>query len=394
MTDFLEEASQLFPYARAMRRDFHEHPELGFQEIRTAGIIEHELTGLGLKVTRGIAKTGVVAILDGKLPGKTILLRFDMDALPINETTHVKYSSKNPGVMHACGHDGHIAIGLTVAKILTKHRDEIPGTVKFVFQPAEEGLGGAEKMISEGVLENPTPDYCLAMHLWNEKPLGWVSVVPGPLMAGADLFKVIIEGKGGHGALPHQTHDPILAAAQVVSAIQGIVARNISPLQSAVISFTMIRAGDAYNVIPQTAELRGTIRTFEKETRDLVLTRFKEVVERVSLAMGCEATIETWGLTPSVINNPIISQVVETILGQTGITQIDTQSRTMVSEDMALFLNQVPGCFLMVGSANEENGLNFAHHHPMFNFDENALVLGAGLMSASAIGLLDQQPSV
>ena len=156
----------------------------------------------------------------------------------------------------------------------------------------------------------------------------------------------------------------------------------------------MIRAGDAYNVIPQTAELCGTIRTFEKETRDLVLTRFKEVVERVSLAMGCEATIETWGLTPSVINNPIISQVVETILGQTGITQIDTQSRTMVSEDMALFLNQVPGCFLMVGSANEENGLNFAHHHPMFNFDENALVLGAGLMSASAIGLLDQQPSV
>lgn len=394
MKNFLEEASRLFPYTKAMRRDFHEHPELGFQEVRTAAVIERELAELGLKVTRGIAETGVVAILDGKLPGKTILLRFDMDALPINELSQAEYSSRNPGVMHACGHDGHIAIGLTVAKILSTHRDEICGAVKFVFQPAEEGLGGAEKMISEGVLENPTPDYCLAMHLWNEKPLGWVSVVPGPLMAGADLFKVIIKGKGGHGALPHQTHDPILAAAQVVTAIQGIVARNISPLQSAVVSITMMRAGDAYNVIPQTVELRGTIRTFESETRELVLTRFREVVEGVALAMGCEASIETWGLTPSVINNPIITQVVETILRQNGPIEIDTQSRTMVSEDMALFLNQVPGCFLMVGSANAENGLNFPHHHPRFDFDENALVLGAAWMCTAAFGLLDQQPSI
>ena len=211
MTDYLYEARKLFEYSRALRRDFHQHPELGFKEFRTAEIITHELTALGLEVTAGIAGTGVMGILDGEEPGKTILLRFDMDALPISELNETSYASQISGAMHACGHDGHVAIGLTAAKLLASHRNEVKGVIKFVFQPAEEGLGGASGMISEGVLENPKPDYCLALHLWNEKPVGWVSVVPGPLMAGAELFQVIIQGKGGHGALPHQTHDPIVA---------------------------------------------------------------------------------------------------------------------------------------------------------------------------------------
>jgi amidohydrolase len=394
MTDYLHEARKLFEYSRALRRDFHRHPELGFQEFRTAEIISQELTALGLEVTVGIAGTGVVGILEGKRPGKTILLRFDMDALPISELNETSYASQNSGVMHACGHDGHVAIGLTAAKLLASHRNEVKGVIKFVFQPAEEGLGGASGMISEGVLENPKPDYCLALHLWNERPVGWVSVVPGPLMAGAELFQVVIQGKGGHGALPHQTHDPIVAAAQIVSALQSIIARNVSPLQTAVISVTYIHAGDAYNVIPQTAELRGTIRTFDNEVRDLVIQRFMEVVHNISIAMGCTETTEIWRLTPALVNHPIIAASVEEVIRQKVPTFVDTKSLTMVSEDMAEFLNRIPGCFIMVGSSNEEKGLNFAHHHPRFDFDEEALVNGAGWICSAAIGLFDKQPSL
>jgi len=393
MIDYLLKARDLFDYSKRLRRDFHQHPELGFQELRTASIVERELLEMGIEVTTGIAKTGVMGKLKGGRPGKTILLRFDMDALPIIELNQTNYTSQNPGVMHACGHDGHTSIGLTVARILSEQRNEICGTIKFIFQPAEEGLGGAVGMISEGVLGDPKPDYCLAMHLWNEKPVGWVSVVPGPLMAGAELFHVTITGKGGHGALPQHARDPILAAAQVITALQSIVARNVSPLQTAVVSVTKVRAGDAYNVIPQTAELWGTIRTFEPEVRKLVLQRFEEIIRGIADAMGCEVAIEQWGLTPAVVNDPGIAQIVEEIVRQNGAILIDTTTRTMVSEDMAEFLNRIPGCFLMVGSANEDIGLSFPHHHPKFDFDEEALIFGAGWICASAIGLLVQQPS-
>ena len=394
MTDYIHEARNLFIYMRGLRRDFHQHPELGFKEFRTAEVIAHELTALGMEVTVGIAGTGVVGILEGEQPGKTILLRFDMDALPITELNETSYASQNPGVMHACGHDGHVAIGLTAAKLLASHRNEVRGVVKFVFQPAEEGLGGASGMISEGVLENPKPDYCLALHLWNEKPVGWVSIVPGPLMAGAELFQVVIQGKGGHGALPHQTHDPVIAATQIVSALQSVISRNVSPLQTAVISVTYFHAGDAYNVIPQTAELRGTIRTFDTEVRDLVIQRFNEIVHNISIAMGCTETTELWSLTPALVNHPTIAASVEEIIRHHKPTFIDTKSLTMVSEDMAEFLTRIPGCFIMVGSSNEEKGLSFAHHHPRFDFDEEALVNGAGWICSAAIGLLDKQPSL
>jgi amidohydrolase len=394
MTDYIHEARNLFIYMRGLRRDFHQHPELGFKEFRTAEVIAHELSALGMEVTVGIAGTGVVGILEGEQPGKTILLRFDMDALPITELNETSYASQNPGVMHACGHDGHVAIGLTAAKLLASHRNEVRGVVKFVFQPAEEGLGGASGMISEGVLENPKPDYCLALHLWNEKPVGWVSIVPGPLMAGAELFQVVIQGKGGHGALPHQTHDPVIAATQIVSALQSVIARNVSPLQTAVISVTYFHAGDAYNVIPQTAELRGTIRTFDTEVRDLVIQRFNEIVHNISIAMGCTETTELWSLTPALVNHPTIAASVEEIIRHHKPNFIDTKSLTMVSEDMAEFLNRIPGCFIMVGSSNEEKGLSFAHHHPRFDFDEEALVNGAGWICSAAIGLLDKQPSL
>ncbi|HEY3472964.1 MAG TPA: amidohydrolase, partial [Anaerolineales bacterium] len=225
MPDFLDQARELFPYTQSLRRDFHRHPELGFREIRTAGIVSQELETLGIEVTKGVGKTGVVGLLEGARPGPTLLLRFDMDALPIIEDTGVAYASQNQGVMHACGHDGHTAIGLTVAKILHSQRDQLAGTVKFCFQPSEEGtngeeVGGAEMMIRDGVLGSPEVDMALALHLWNEQPLGWLGIGGGPMMAGADLFTIKVTGRGGHGAVPHAAIDPIVASAHIITALQ------------------------------------------------------------------------------------------------------------------------------------------------------------------------------
>ena len=244
------------PTSRDLRRDLHRHPELGFEEYRTAGIVSAELNRLGLEVTTGVGKTGVVGMLEGGGPGPTVLVRFDMDALPVSEETGAEYASQNPGKMHACGHDGHVAVGLTAARLLSAHRSELAGNVKFLFQPAEEGRGGAQAVLEAGVLSNPRPDLTLALHIWNEKPLGWVGVVPGPLMAGSEIFHVRITGKGGHGAMPDQTIDPMVAAAQVISALQTIVSRNISPLEAAVVSVTRIWGGETFNVIPPAVELQ------------------------------------------------------------------------------------------------------------------------------------------
>ncbi|MGE5249665.1 MAG: M20 metallopeptidase family protein, partial [Bacteroidota bacterium] len=308
MSDFMQEALRLFDYTQSMRRDFHMHPELGFNEIRTGGIVARELESLGLEVTKGVGRTGVVGLLEGARPGPTLLLRFDMDALPILEQTAAEYASTNPGVMHACGHDGHTAIGLTVARMLNELRHELAGTVKFVFQPSEEstgdeGLGGAEMMIRDGVLSDPKPDYALGLHLWNEQPLGWLGVAAGPVMAGAEQFKVTIQGKGGHGAVPHATRDPMLAAAHVITALQSIVSRNVAPLETAVVSVTSVHGGTAFNVIPQDVTLEGTIRTFDLGVRGRVLERFSDIVDGVAGALGCTTRIELKQLTPAVIND-------------------------------------------------------------------------------------------
>ncbi|HKG53772.1 MAG TPA: amidohydrolase, partial [Anaerolineales bacterium] len=283
MDDLLSQAKVLFPYTQSLRRDFHMHPELGFREIRTGGIVARELESLGIEVTKGVGKTGVVALLEGAHPGPTLLLRFDMDALPIVEETGADYASQNSGVMHACGHDGHTAIGLTVARILNAHRDQLAGTIKFCFQPSEEGtngeeIGGAQMMMRDGLFDNPRVDMALALHLWNEQPLGWLGVAGGPTMAGAELFDVKITGKGGHGAVPNATIDPIVAAAYIVTALQTIVSRNVSPFETAVISVTTFHSGSAFNVIPQEARIQGTIRTFDKGVRAKVLERFEQIV--------------------------------------------------------------------------------------------------------------------
>ena len=389
MTDFLLEAQELFEYTRKLRRDFHRHPELGFQEFRTSGIIARELNDLGLKVSTGIAKTGVVALLEGTKPGPVVLLRFDMDALPVQEATGAEYASQTDGLMHACGHDGHTAIGLTVARILHAHQEELKGTIKFVFQPAEEGLGGAKQMVAEGVLENPRPDYTLALHLWNDQPIHWYGVTQGPAMAASEFFTVTITGKGGHGASPHQTIDPIAAAAQIITALQTITSRNVPPLKSGVISVCTINGGTAHNIIPQSVEISGTIRTFLPEIRTMVLERFQQIVEGISQTMNCMVEIDIEKVTPATINAPEVSErvlsVAENLFPE---ATISTSEKTMGSEDMAYMMEDIPGCYIFIGSANSEKGLDYPHHHPCFDIDEGALQNGVALMASAAMEML------
>ena len=395
MTDFLNEAKSLFTYTQSMRRDFHMHPELGFKEIRTGGIVAKELESLGLEVTKGVGKTGVVGLLEGAKPGPTLLIRFDMDALPMSEDTGAEYASQTQGVMHACGHDGHTAIGLTVAKMLHAHREDLAGTVKFCFQPSEEGfngeeVGGAEMMLRDGVLDGPKVDKTLSMHLWNEKPLGWVNVAKGPVMAGAEQFTVKLTGKGGHGAAPHTTIDPIVAAAQIVTALQSIAARNVAPLHAAVISVTTLHSGTAFNIIPQEAELTGTIRTFDLSVRKMVLERFEQIVRGIAETMGCKVDINVQRVTPAVINNDsVAAKVQETARRLFPQTELDTSNYlTMGAEDMAFMQEKVEGCYFFIGSNNTEKHLDYSHHHPKFDFDEEALVRGSALMSAAVMDML------
>ncbi|NUQ85807.1 MAG: amidohydrolase [Anaerolineales bacterium] len=395
MTNFLQQAKDLFPYTQSLRRDFHKHPELGFREVRTGGIVAKELEALGIEVTKGVGKTGVVGLLEGARPGPTILLRFDMDALPITEETGAEYASTNPGVMHACGHDGHTAIGLTVAKMLHAHREELAGNVKFCFQPSEEGLNGEEMggnlmMIRDGVLENPKVEKTLSLHIWNDRPLGWIHVAKGPVMAGAELFSIKLTGKGGHGAAPDTTIDPVVAAAHIVTALQTITSRNVPPLKSSVVSVTSVQSGTTFNVIPQTAELTGTIRNFDPDIRKMVLRRFEQIARGVAESMGCKVEIEIKQVTPPVINHDeVASNVLKSAQSLFPQTDIDTSPYlTMGAEDMGYMQEKVDGCYFFIGSANEEKNLDYNHHHPKFDFDEEALITGAALMATAAADIL------
>jgi amidohydrolase len=386
---FLRRAREVFDSTRELRRDLHRHPELGFREVRTAGIVARHLHELGLEVATGVGETGVVGLLQGERPGPVVMLRFDMDALPIQEQTGAPYASQVPGVMHACGHDGHTAVGLTVVRLLHEVQAELAGTIKFVFQPAEEIMQGARRMIQDGVLEKPRPDAALALHLWNEQPLGWVSASPGPVMAAADAFRVRIEGRGAHGASPQDGQDPILAAGHIITALQSIVSRNISPLETAVVSVTQFHAGEAFNIIPSAAEIGGTIRSFSPEVRARVLARMEQIIHGIGQAMGCRASLELLGSTPAVVNDSAIADEVGRVTRLLFPEfQLETQARVMVSEDMSLLMEAVPGCYFFVGSADPEHGRDAPHHHPEFDFDEQALPVAVSVMAGAAYQLL------
>jgi amidohydrolase len=355
--------------------------------------VAQELRDLGLEVTTGVAKTGVIGLLHGAAETPVLGLRFDMDALPIQEETGAPYASVVPGKMHACGHDCHTAVGLSVAKLLAAQKDELQGTIKFIFQPAEEMDGGAARMIAEGVLENPSLDYIMGFHVWNELPIGSYGLVPGPLMAASEIFNVKISGKGGHGAQPHATRDPILAAAHVITALQSIVSRNVDPLDTAVVSVCQVEAGTANNIIPQEALLTGTLRAFKPEVMAIVKERFRTIITEIAGTMGCQTEIELITVTEPVINDEaLVALMTEITLEIHPDATIVTNMQTMGGEDFSLMMKKAPGCFMMVGSANPERGLNYGHHHPKFDVDESCLPYAVAIMAQGAMRVLERHP--
>ncbi len=369
-----------------LRRDFHRHPELAFEENRTAGIIAERLTGLGLEVQSGIAQTGVVAMLRGGQPGKTVLVRADIDALPIVEDASYEYVSRNRGAMHACGHDGHIAIGLTVAELLTSQRDQIKGNVKFLFQPAEEIVGGAKPMIDAGVMQGV--DAALGLHLGNDSPVGTAGMRVGPSMANVDSIQITVRGRGGHGSQPEKAIDAVMAACQVVTTLQTLVSREISPNQAAVLSFGTINGGFASNIIAPEVILTGTVRSFLPEVRETMIRRIEELAVGLGKALRCEIIFEVVYSCPAVVNDPDMTELVRTsAISSLGEKDVLNIPQIMGSDDMALFLKEVPGCYFVVGSGRHD-GQSFPHHHPGFDIEEDSLVIGTRVMTKAVLDYL------
>lgn len=386
--DFRAEAEALQGQLTTWRRDLHAHPELGFGVSRTAGIVAQRLGELGCEVRTGVGRTGVVALLHGGRPGPTVMLRADMDALPIQEISNAPYASRIPGVMHACGHDGHVAIGLGAATMLARHAAELQGNVLFVFQPAEEGDGGAAAMVADGALAD-SPAAAFGLHLWNSFPLGQVVAQAGPLMAASDVIRIGIQGKGGHGAQPHEAVDAIAVAGQVLSALQTIVSRNVDPQETAVLTIGTVHGGTAFNVIAETVEMQGTIRTFSPAVRETVLTRMRVLLDGVTAGMGAHYEMEVREVTHAVVNNPRMAEVARAAAVQVvGNTAVAWHPPLMVSEDFSEFAQRVPACFILLGSANPALGLDAPHHNPRFDFDERALPIGAALLATTVAQFL------
>lgn len=386
----LEQAESLLDQLIAWRRDFHRHPELGLETHRTAGVVAETLRELGYTVREGFAKTGLVGLLENG-DGPVVMNRVDMDALPIQEENDVDYVSQNPGVMHACGHDSHVAMGLGIARLMAEHRDAWQGTLKLIFQPGEEGQNGADIMIKDGALDDPRPDAALAIHIWNHLPYGTVAATPGPVMAAAEAWQATITGKGGHGAMPEDTIDPIVVAASTVMNLQTIVSRNVGALETAVVSVGAIQSGDAFNVIPKTAVLKGTVRTYTPEARTTTLRRLREIIEGTAQMMGAEAELTLMPLTPALVNDEQVTRLVQAVirdlLGDQGLT---TGERTMGSEDAAFFLDEVPGCFIFVASGPEDYQ-DRPHHNPRFNITEHAMVNGVAVVVEALCRLMPVQ---
>jgi len=378
---------QLEPELIALRRDFHAHPELGFEEVRTQAKVKAYLEDLGISA-RTVAGTGILGLLQGRRPGKTILLRADMDALPIQEENDLPYRSTRAGVMHACGHDGHTAMLLVAAKVLREHRDRIGGTIKFAFQPNEE-IAGAGRMITEGVLDNPWVDAAFGCHLWNGLATGTIDLRPGPIMAASHYFTLTIRGKGGHAGFAHQSVDPILTAAQVIQAVQAIQTREIDALDPAVIMFTTLRAGSNSTTVPETATLGGSLRFLYPEGAE-IRDRFERIVNHT-----CRAHRADHELIFKTGNDLLANDKQITRLAREAAAAVldDKQSvtagmRTMAGEDFAAFADAVPAAFAFVGARDPEAETIHPHHHPRFTFDEKALTIGAELYVRAALRFL------
>jgi amidohydrolase len=375
----------------ALRRHYHAHPELSFEERETAASIATRLRELGLETRDHAGGEGVIGVLRGTAgKGRALMIRADIDALPIEEISDAGYRSQVPGVMHACGHDGHIAIALTLAEILAERRDQLHGNVVFAFQPAEERAAGASKMIEEGALDDPKVDAVIGLHLWSTYPVGKIAVQPGAVMASADELILRVRGKGGHGAVPHEAVDPIVAAAQIVVAAQTLISREVSPFHPAVLTWGAISGGTAFNIIADEIELRGTLRTYDETDRGFLKRRVAELASGVAQGMRAEAELAVGLGTGACVNDPEITHLVRAAAEATvGRENVPTEDmRLTPSDDMSVFLAAVPGCYFFVGAGNVERGITAPHHNARFEIDEAALAIGVETMARATLAYL------
>jgi len=360
-----------------IRRRIHMYPELGFEEFETSKLISDWLERFGFEVKRGVARTGVVGLLRGKKGGKTVAIRADMDALQMDEANQVSYASKKKGKMHACGHDAHVAILLGVAKLISSVKDRVIGNIKWIFQPAEEGGGGGKMMVEEGVLENPKVDAIFGAHVFPFLPIGKVGVYEREGLASADRFTITIIGKGGHAASPHVTKDPILASGHLITQIHSIVSRNIDPLDSAVVTIGKVSGGTAFNIIPNTVEILGTVRALTPQVRKDLRSRIEEVVKGTVQSFGMDYRFDFEYGYPVLINNSEMTQLVISACSKSiSKENVVVLKPSMGAEDFAYYLERIPGSFFRLGCRNEEKGIIHPYHSSLFDIDEDVLPFG------------------
>ncbi|MFQ5915816.1 MAG: M20 family metallopeptidase [Nitrospinota bacterium] len=376
------------PWLIEIRRDLHRHPELAFEEVRTSGLMAEKLESFGLEVRKGIGQTGVVGLLRRGGEGPTVAIRGDMDALPIEEKNDVPYASTRPGLMHACGHDAHTTIVLGVARFLAENPEflgGLPGQVKFIFQPAEEGRAGAAAMIRDGALADPPIEAIFGAHMLHTLAVGTVGFTPGPALAAFDRIEIRVTGKGGHAARPDTAVDSVVVASHLVTALQSIVSRNVNPMESAVLTIGSVSAGNAFNVIPETAVLIGTLRTLTDDIRQLTRKRTREMAEGVAAGFGARADVTIEEGYPVVVNDPDLTafacQAVEAKWGQDAALSLPP---VMASEDFAYYTENVPGAFFRLGSGNVERGITASLHSPRFDIDEAVLPFGVAVFAQIA----------
>ena len=366
------------------RRDIHKHPELSFQEYRTSELVAKQLDSFGLEVESNIGKTGVVGTLQGNLSGKTIAFRADMDALPIQETNDISYKSINDGVMHACGHDAHTAMLLGAAKVLSQYKHKIHGIIKFIFQPAEEGYGGAQFMIDDGAIDNVDEIY--ALHVWNYQESGTVGVKSGPVMAAADMFTITIKGIGGHGAAPQGTVDCVVVASYFIQAIQSIISRNTNPLDSTVITIGQINGGYNFNIIADTIVLKGTTRAYTETNRNLIKSRLNEIINATEIMFGAKIILDYKDGYPPVINDIKITNNVYQIAQKVAGNKVISPYLSMGGEDFSYFSNKIPGCFFFLGtSPKDREPMSTPQHCSHFDIDEDAMLIGSSIFVELAL---------
>jgi len=385
---FLQEKIQeMKDWLVEIRRAIHMHPELGFEEIETAKLISAWLERFGLQVKKGWAKTGVVGLLEGKKPGKTVALRADMDALPLEEANSAPYASKLPGKMHACGHDAHVTILLGVARFFSSIPDQMQGNIKWIFQPAEEGGGGGRIMVEEGVLENPKVDAVFGTHVFPFLPTGKVGIYEREGLAATDRFTIHLIGQGGHAASPHVTRDPILAAGHLITQIHAIVSRNINPLDSAVITIGKVSGGTAFNIIPDKVEMLGTVRSLTPQVREELKLRIEKITEGIARSFGIDYRLDYRYGYPVLVNDPEMSRLVALACGQgIGKENVEVLKPSMGGEDFAYYLEKCPGAFFRLGCRNEEKGIIHPYHSSLFDIDERVLPFGVEMF----VRIIDQ----